>query len=217
MDADLMKALGDVMGLKVERRERELRSDHPRARGRPVRRRHVVVHRHQGTREGRRLRRLLHRRHLVLREDLGQPRRQRSRRPVRQDDRRRDGHDRAGRSRNTEQEVRQRRQEGRDRARLPRAERGQPRGLERPRAGRDGRLAGRRLPGQAVERPVQARRQELRDRPLRDRDPEDQRHDAADPRRAQGADRQRHVHDDPREVGHPVGRDHAPKINGATS
>ncbi len=73
--------------------------------------------------------------------------------------RRREGNRRAGRSRSPEQEVHQRRQEGGDGADLHRAERGQPRGLERTRGTRHGRLAGRRLPDQAVRRRVQARRQ----------------------------------------------------------
>ena len=47
----------------------------------------------------------------------------------------------------------------------PRPERRQPRDRERPRAGRDGRLAGRRLHRQAVERQVQAHREAVQRRP----------------------------------------------------
>ena len=75
-----------------------------------------------------------------------------------------------------------------------RPERRQPGALERPRGGRDGRLAGRRLPGQAVQRPVQAGRPDLRHGAVRDRDPEGQRTGDADARRAQGADGRRHLH-----------------------
>ena len=57
-----------------------------------------------------------------------------------------------------EQEVHGGRQAGRDRVGLPRPERREPGALERPRRGRHGRLARRRLPGQAVQRPVQAHR-----------------------------------------------------------
>ena len=96
----------------------------------------------------------------------------------------------------------------RHRAQLPRPERRQPRDRQRPRGDRHGRLAGRRLPDQAVRRPVQAHGQELRLRAVRPRDPEDERHDAADPRGAQGTDRKRQVQGDPRKMGDPVGCDH---------
>ncbi len=55
---------------------------------------------------------------------------------------------------------------------LPRPERREPRALERPRRRRHGRLARRGVPGQEVQRPVQAHGQVLRDGALRHRDPE---------------------------------------------
>ena len=70
---------------------------------------------------------------------------------------------------------------------VPRPERREPGALERARAGRDGGLARGRLPGQAVQRTVQARRPALRHRPVRHRDPEGHRHGAGD----QGRDGQR--------------------------
>ena len=115
-------------GPESEHDQRQLRNDHPRPCGRPLRPRSVVVHRHERTREDRRLRRLLQGRHLVLREELGESGRREDRRPVRQDGGRREGHGRAGRSRKAEQDVHERRQEERHRAQLPGPEQRQPRG-----------------------------------------------------------------------------------------
>ena len=47
----------------------------------------------------------------------------------------------------------------------------------------------------------------VRHRSLRDRCPEGERDGQADPRRAEAADHERHVHEDPRQVGHPGGSD----------
>ena len=154
-----MKALGAVMGLKVKHRQRDLRHDHPGHRGRQVRRRRLLLHGHEGTPEDGRLRRLLHgggppsmRRPSATPASASSPtraaRRCRSRRgpPSRKKRPRRAG-------------------PARKKARRPsrcsstRPERGQPRDRERTRGTRDGRLARRRLPGQAVERPVQADRE----------------------------------------------------------
>ncbi len=101
MDPDLAKALGDRTGPQGEGRQRDLRRDHPRPRRRQVRPRHVLVHRHEGAGEGRRLRHLLLGRHVVLRKATGRPDDQRPRRPVRA----------LGRSR-----ARERRRRRRDRA-----------------------------------------------------------------------------------------------------
>ena len=151
MDADLAKALGEVLGLKVERRQRQLRSDHPRPRGRQATT--SACRRSPTPRHARRS-------STSSTTSAPGPRSSRSPQPTRASPKSadlcgkttagREGHDRAGGSRSAEQEVHQGRQEGRQRARLHRPERGQPRPLQRPRAGRHGRLAGRRLPGQAV-------------------------------------------------------------------
>ena len=72
MDADLAKALFPLLGLKVNVVNATFDTIIPDL-GRQVRRRDVVVHRHQGAREDGQLRRLLRGRHLVLREGLGRP------------------------------------------------------------------------------------------------------------------------------------------------
>ena len=64
-------------------RQRDLRHDHPGPRLRQVRPRDVVVHRHEGAREDGRLRHLLLRRHVVLREGAAAADDQRPRRPLR--------------------------------------------------------------------------------------------------------------------------------------
>ena len=94
---------------------------------------------------------------------------------------------------------------------------GESRHLERSRRGRDGRLAGRRVHRPEVERQVQADRQGLRHGALRHRDPEGQRDGEAGPGCRQGADRERHLRDDPEEVGYPDGAITNPQINGAVS
>ena len=87
------------------------------------------------------------------------------------------------------------------RQRLPGPERRQPGAVERPGRRRDGRLARRRLRGEAVGRPVQAHRQPVRHGALRDRDAEGQRPGAAGARRPQGPDGRRHLQADPRLLG----------------
>ena len=90
----------------------------------------------------------------------------RARRPVRQDGLGRERNNRGDRREGAELEVQVRRQGGRDRARVPDADRGQPGAVERPRAGVDGRLAGRRHtrsssrtgPSRSPARPTAARR-----------------------------------------------------------
>ena len=62
MDADLVKALGRRLGLKVNVVNADLRHDHPGPGRGQIRPRSVLVHGHQGAREDRRLRRLLRRR-----------------------------------------------------------------------------------------------------------------------------------------------------------
>ena len=64
------KALGGGDGPEGQRRQRDLRRHHPRPGGRQVRHGRLVVHRHQGAREDRRLRRLLHRRRVVLHQGV---------------------------------------------------------------------------------------------------------------------------------------------------
>ena len=64
------KALGGVMGLKVNVVNATFDSDHPRPGRRQVRHGRLVVHRHQGAREDRRLRRLLQRRRVVLHQGV---------------------------------------------------------------------------------------------------------------------------------------------------
>ena len=59
------------MGLKVNVVNATFDDDHPRPGRRQVRHRRLVVHRHQGAREDRRLRRLLQRRRVVLHQGLG--------------------------------------------------------------------------------------------------------------------------------------------------
>ena len=141
-----MKALAAVMGLKVNDRQRDLRQHHPGPRRRQVRRRRLVVHRHQGAREDRRLRRLLHRRQVVLHEGLG-----------RDDDQH--GSPTSAATRSPSRRARPRRPTPTAQSKkctkagkpavtvlvVPRPERRQPRALERPRAARLRRLAGRRL------------------------------------------------------------------------
>ncbi len=160
MDADLANALFPLLGSRSTFVNATFDTIIPGPRLGQVRRRHVVVHRHQGAREDGQLRRLLRGRHVVLREELGQPAASSTVADLcgltvsvetgttEQAD-----------ADSAEQEVHQRRQEGRHRADVPDAVRREPRALQRPRAGRHGRLAGRRLPGQAVQRQVQARRQ----------------------------------------------------------
>ena len=81
------------------------------------------------------------------------------------------------------------------------------------------RLAGRRLPGQEVRRHVQARRPVDRERSVRPGDAQEQRARPADAGGAQGADEQRQVQGDPHQVGDPERRHSGAqvKINGATS
>ncbi len=55
---------------------------------------------------------------------------------------------------------------------------------------------------------LQARRRNLRLRALRAGDSQEQRHDHADAGGAEAADRKRHLHADPHQMGRPVGRDH---------
>ena len=62
MDADLAKAIAELMGLKADRPEQPVRQHHPGARRGQVRPRHVLVHGHQGAREDGRLRHLRDRR-----------------------------------------------------------------------------------------------------------------------------------------------------------
>ena len=88
----------------------------------------------------------------------GGPADQWARRPVREEGRGREGHDPGGRRRGAEQEVHRRGQAGRDAARLPRPERREPRHQQQPRRDRHGRLPRGRLPGRALQRPVQGRR-----------------------------------------------------------
>src|SRR3954447_2399875 len=111
-------------------------------------------------------------------------------------------HDAAGRRRGPEQEVRRQGGEGPD---LPGPERREPRALQRPAAGRDGRLAGRRLPGQEVQPAVQARRQVLRLCAVRHRDPQEQRARAGGQGRTRGPDEERPVPVDPQALEHRVG------------
>ena len=151
-------------------------------------------------------------------EKARRPAGHRPREPLRPHRRRREGHHPAGRRDGAVQEVHRGRQDGRDGADLPRPERREPRAVERPRAGRHGRLAGGRLPGQAVERPVQGRRHALRHRALRDRDPEGQRAAEADPRRAQAAHRRTaRTRRSSTKWGIADGAITNPAINGATS
>ncbi len=70
----------------------------------------------------------------------------------------------------------------------------------------DGRLAGRRVSGEAVPRDVQARRPDVRHRAIWPRAPEGKRAGARGAGGAQGAGEERHVHVDPHEVGHPERR-----------
>ena len=162
-------------GPQGQRRQRHVRHDHPRSGLGQVRPRRIVVHRHQGAREGRRLRRLLQRRHVLLHQGLGRHLRHRPRRPVRQVGVGRE----AGRPRRPTPRARarsaRRPASRRSTCSCSRPERRQPGADQRPGADLDGRLAGGRLPGQAVERGVQARRPDLRNRALRAGDPQDQR------------------------------------------
>ena len=73
-----------------------------------------------------------------------------------------------------------------------------------------GRLAGGRIPGEAVRRHVQAVRPALRDRALRDRDAEEQRDGQAGAGRPEGPDREWYVQEDPRQVGRAGRRYHQP-------
>ena len=140
-------------GAEGQRRQRDVRQHHPGPGRRQVRHRRLVVHRHQGAREGR-----------STSSTTSSPASRSSRRPpggttisgladlCGQDGRGREGHDRGDRRQGPERQVQGGRQARRERARVPGPERRQPGALERPRAGRYGRLAGRRLPGQAVKR-----------------------------------------------------------------
>ncbi len=182
----------------------ELRSDHPRARGRQVRRRGLIVHRHEGTPEGRRTSSTTSR-PASRSTPRPRPTRASKRSPTcaaRQSPSRR-APSRKKKPKQAEQGLRQRRQEGRDGAQVfPGQNAGQPRRLQRPRGTRHGRLAGRRLPGQAVQRRVQAHRQDATQfAPYGMALPKGQRHGAADSRGAGKADRERHVHQDPRRSG----------------
>ncbi len=207
MDADLAKALGTVMGLKVKVVNATFDSDHPGPCRAQVRPRHVVVHRHEGAREGRRLRDLLLGRHLVLREGVRRAGDLVAQEPLRPHRRGRERNDPAGRRDGAGQEVQRR-----DRHGATPDQNGVNLALSSGRAEvGDGRLAGRRLPGQAVEGSVQAHRQALRHGAVRHRDPEEQRARRADPRRIEGADGERHVQGDPHQVGRPAGRDLEPE------
>ena len=108
-----------VMGVKVKIVERDLRQHHPGAPVRQVRPRHVLVHRHEGAREGRRLRDLLLGRHVVLRQGDGRPDDQLARRPLRAHGRRREGHDAGRRRDRAERQVQEGRQVRRDRSAFP--------------------------------------------------------------------------------------------------
>ena len=144
MDPDLAKALGEVMGLKVkvvvttfdgiipglaagkydlgmssftDTKEREKVVD-------------FVTYFEAGTA-------------FYVKTDGG-PDDQRARRPLRSHGRRRAGDDAGRRRHRAEREVQEGGQAGRDRPRLPGSERREPRPLERPGRGRNGRLACRR-------------------------------------------------------------------------
>ena len=83
-------------------------------------------------------------------------------------------------------------------ARLPGPERGQPGDLQRPARGRDGRLAGRRVHREAVERPVQAdAASSYNTAPYGIAIPKGNGMSQADPRAREGADVERHVQGDP--------------------
>ena len=152
MDADLVKALGAVMGLKASVVNATFDTIIPGLAGRQVRPRRVVVHRHQGTREDRRLRQLLHGRAVVLREDHGGPNVNSLARPLRHRPCPSRKGPRARRSRRRRpQSAHRKARSGRPCSSFP-ARRGQPRARQRTRGNRHGRLAGRRLPGQAVGR-----------------------------------------------------------------
>ena len=77
------------------------------------------------------------------------------------------GHHRGDRRQGAEREVQGGRQAGGQRARVPDPDRGEPRAIQRPRAALDGRLAGGRVSGQAVKRPVQDHRVDVRHGALR--------------------------------------------------
>ena len=119
MDADLAKATVPAARPQGERRQRDVRRRSSRASARQVRRRHVVVHRHEGAREAGQLRRLLRGRHVVLREGPGRSEGHEPREHLRPHGLGRERHDRADRREGTVDEVHEGRQEGRQRAALP--------------------------------------------------------------------------------------------------
>ena len=168
MDADLSKALAAAHGAEDQGRQRDVRQHHPRPRRGQVRRRRVVVHRHQGAREDRRLRRLLQRRGVVLHQGLGRDDRSTAS-PTSAATRSRSRRARPSRPtpRRRASKCKKAGKPGGHGARVRRPERRQPGALERPGAARLRRLARRRVPGQEVKRPVQARRPVVRQRAVR--------------------------------------------------
>ena len=148
--------------VQAPRRRCALRHDHPGARLRRVRPRHVVRG-HQGAGEGRRPRHLPLGGHVVLRQGPGGLGDREARGSVRALGRRR-ARDDAGRRRDrAERELHGDGQAGREGLRRPRPGRGaQARARERTGSGRDGRLRRRRLHRDAVARAVQAGRPGLR-------------------------------------------------------
>ena len=134
MDADLAKALGSVMGLKVKVVNATFDSIIPGLAARQVRPRHVLVHRHEGAREDRRLRHLLLGRHVVLRQGQRRPDDQHARRPLRPLGRGREGNDAGRRRDEPEREVQERRARRREALVFPDQNGANLALVERPRA-----------------------------------------------------------------------------------
>ena len=94
---------------------------------------------------------------------------------------------------------------------LPRPERREPGGLERTRGTRHGRLAGRRLPGQAVQRRASSwSAKSTKSAPYGLAIPKSSGMTKPMLAALKAADRRRHVHEDPRKVGPAGRRDHDP-------
>ena len=73
MDPDLVTALAETMGLKAKFNDAQFEAIIPGIQAGRYDLGRLLVHRHQGTREEGRLRHLLQRRHLLLREDGHEP------------------------------------------------------------------------------------------------------------------------------------------------